>query len=147
MLGSTHRVSGQHGVSLIETLVVVSIISIVAAIALIQPGSANTQFQRQNIARQLKVAFERARFDSVKRHAQGAGPATVVVNTTSFILTTDQNNDGTFQSSESVTTSFSTQNIVINRKTGTAYPVTVSFNQRGEATATASDGSVVPEFF
>ena len=60
MLGGTHWVRGQHGVSLIETLVVVSIISIVSAIALMQRGSANNQFQRQNIARELKVAFERS---------------------------------------------------------------------------------------
>ena len=65
-----HR-SGQAGISLVELLVVIVIIAIVASVALMRRGSANEQFQRQNASRELKTAFERARFDSVKRRADG----------------------------------------------------------------------------
>lgn len=135
------------GVSLVETLVVVIIISIVAAIALMQRGSANEQFQRQNVARELKVAFERARFDSVKRHAEGAGPATVVVNTGSYTLTTDLNQDGTFQTAETVTTDLTGPNITIAGYMSMTLPVTVTFNKRGEAAAADGNGLVNPQFY
>jgi len=134
-------------VSLIETLVVIAIIVVVAGLALMQRGSANAQFQRQNVARELKVAFERGRFDSVKRHAEGAGPATVVVDANSYTLTTDLNMDGTFQSSEIVTTNLSAQNITIAGYTSMSLPVTVTFNKRGEASAVGGGVAVTPQFY
>jgi prepilin-type N-terminal cleavage/methylation domain-containing protein len=137
----------EHGVSLIETLVVVSIILIVAALAFMQRGSANAQFQRQNVARELKVAFERARFDSVKRRAEGAGPATVIVGTNSYTLTTDLNQDGTFQAAEIVTTDLTGPNITIAGYTSMTLPVTVTFNKRGEAAAADGGGTVTPQFY
>lgn len=82
---------GQSGVSLVELLVVIVVILIVASIAFMQRGSANEQFQRQNAARELKTAFERARFDSVKRRADGtmASPfAYVEVRNNAFTLRT-----------------------------------------------------------
>ena len=138
-----HRISGQQGVSLIEILVVITIISIVAALAFMQMGPANTQFQRQNVARELKVAFERARFDSVKRRAgNGVTPANVVVNANSYMLNTDSNNDGTY---ETVTTNLA-QNITIAGYTTMTLPVTVTFNARGEASAADINGAVNPQF-
>ena len=62
--------SHQSGVTLVELLVVIVVISILAGFALLQRGNANEQLRRQNAAQQLKVAFERARFDSVKRRAE-----------------------------------------------------------------------------
>ena len=59
----------QAGVTIVELLVVCVIIAIIAGFALMQRGGANEQFQRQNVARELKFALERARFDSVKRRA------------------------------------------------------------------------------
>jgi prepilin-type N-terminal cleavage/methylation domain len=51
-----HNFKSQRGVTLIELLVVIVIIAVVSAFALMQRGKSNEQFQRQNIARQLKVA-------------------------------------------------------------------------------------------
>src|SRR5436190_19131342 len=82
-----HKLNDQSGVSLAETLIVVAIISIVASLAYFKMGTANVQFKRQNVARELKVAFERARFDSVKRHA-APGAASVTVTPTSYTLHT-----------------------------------------------------------
>ncbi len=139
--------SNDLGFSAVELVVVFLIIGIIGAIAVMRLASPNQQFKRQNGARQLKVAFERARFDSVKRHAAGAGPATVVVNSGSYTLTTDNNQDGTFQSSESVVTDFSAQSISISGYSSLTLPVTVTFNQRGEATAKdATNATVTPQF-
>lgn len=148
MKNDFHKLNEQSGVSLIETLVVVVIIAIVAALALMQRGSANEQFQRQNAARELKVAFERARFDSVKRRARpplnDGDPdprAHVVVNYDSFVLWTDSDGDGIPATGEAVTTTLPAG--VVNAKYGgDSLPLTVTFTMRGEATSLST-----PQFY
>lgn len=149
MTGYKNLARDQHGVSLIETLVVVSIITVVASLALMQRGSANEQLQRQNVAGELKVAFERARFDSVKRRAEGATPgsflpATVIVDTGSYTLNTDSDRNGTY---ETLVTNFATQNITIAGYAAMTLPVTITFNQRGEPSAVDGGGTVTPQFY
>ena len=141
-----HNRSSQSGLTLVELLVVIIIIAVVAALALMQRGSANEQFQRQNVARELKVAFERARFDSVKRRADtSATQAKVLVDAGVYTLTTDINQNGTLESSDDIARTISSQNIVIAGSGGTSIPLTVRFNQRGEA-VDASGVSISPVF-
>jgi|ERR1043166_3094618 prepilin-type N-terminal cleavage/methylation domain-containing protein len=129
-----HDLNGQSGVSLAETLIVVAIIAVVTSLALMQLGSPNTQFRRQNAARELKVAFERARFDSVKRHASTpVGSSRITINAgspSSYTFTADSNNDGT---PEVVTTSLPSD-VVIAGYGSTTLPITVNFDKRGEVT-------------
>ena len=134
-----YNFAAQRGVTLVELLVVIVIIAVVCTFALMNRGSANEQFQRQNVARELKVAFERARFDSVKRRADGTVPqANIVISQTSFTLVTDANMDGDLaDANDSVTTDFGGQSIIISNFSGNTVaaitsPITVSFNQRGE---------------
>jgi prepilin-type N-terminal cleavage/methylation domain-containing protein len=136
----------QRGVTLTELLIVIVIIAIVCSFALMQRGSANSQFQRQNIALQLKTAFERARFDSVKRRATGGNVAKVVLNTGNFTLWTDKNMDGTPASTETDYTDFSGQNIVIAGNGSVTLPFTVYYNLRGEATD-SSGNPISPAFY
>src|SRR5258708_37051336 len=127
-----YNCSSQDGVSHIELLVVIVIIAIVASLALMQRGSANEQFQRQNIARQLKVAFERARFDSVKRRAiLGASQDYVTVTPTEFTLRTYNTDvNGTAVASDQVTSLPS--GIVIGRyDSATLTSMEIDFNMRG----------------
>ena len=136
MRRSSYTTQGQDGTTLVEALVVIVIISVVAAFAIMNRGSADEQFKRQNVARELKVAFERARFDSVKRRAEGANQAHVVVDAGTFTLVTDVNQDGdTLDAVDSLTTNFAGQNISISSD-GTSLPVTVTFDKRGETTYT-----------
>jgi prepilin-type N-terminal cleavage/methylation domain-containing protein len=138
----------ESGVTLVELLVVIVIISIVASIALMQRGSADAQFKRQNVARELKVAFERARFDSVKRRAQSSPDvrATVVVDTNSYALTTYPINAAGTATVNTQTTSTSGQNVVIAGNNSITLPFTVYYNQRGEA-VDASGNSISPSFY
>jgi prepilin-type N-terminal cleavage/methylation domain-containing protein len=121
--------SHQAGVTITELLVVVVVISVIAGIALIQRGGANEQFNRQNAARELKFAFERARFDSVKRRAEGSGPANVVVENDKFTLSTDTDLDA--PGLESIQTTLP-PNVSIARYDGGSGAVTVTFDKRGE---------------
>jgi hypothetical protein len=125
---------------------VIIIIAVVCTVAVMQRGSANSQFQRQNVALQLKTAFERARFDSVKRRATGSNVAKVVINGGNFTLWADKNMDGTPASTETDYTDFSGQNIVIAGNGGITLPFTVYYNLRGEATD-SSGNPISPAFY
>jgi prepilin-type N-terminal cleavage/methylation domain-containing protein len=149
---SSHS-NDQSGVTLIELLVVIVIIAIVASIALMQRGSADAQFKRQNVARELKVAFERARFDSVKRRAQPeASPspetrAKVVVDTNSYSLTTYTVDSANVSTPSTQTTDTSGQNVVIQGGTNSiTLPYTIYYNQRGEA-VDINGSSISPSFY
>ena len=147
MAGHLHKPAGQAGVTLIELLIVIVIIAIVAGFALLRKGSANEQFKRQNVAQQLKVALERARFDSVKRRGDAAAvQAKIVVTTNSYTLTTDRNHDGTITSADDLSTDLNGQNIVIGGQGGTVLPKTIYFNQRGE-TVDSSGNSISASFY
>jgi len=130
----------QSGVSLIEMIVVILIIGIVASLALVRTGNTEEQFKRQNAARELKTAFERARFDSVKRRADDIGPpivplAYVTINSaTQFTLVTDVNQNGVLTDAvDSVTTTFPI-GINLAPRSGLSLPVTIAFDRRGEPT-------------
>jgi len=137
------RSAGQSGFSLVELLVVVIIISIVAAIALMQKGSANAQFQRQNVAIQLKNAFERARFDSVKRRVNPGEEATVTLSPYQYTLRTYSiDASGTATANDQTTTM--PNDIVMGMYGGG--PLTaqiVTFNMRGEAVTSPAPQFVV----
>ncbi len=127
------RLDRQAGISYVELLVVIVIIAIVASLALMQRGNANEQFQRQNAATELKIAFERARFDSVKRRAvTEPSYAGVIVSANAITLKTENNGNAvTTDAADSVTTALPA-GIVIERINGETLPVTVNFNMRGE---------------
>ncbi len=87
----------QQGFSLIEILIVLVVVGILATFAFLALGNSGENLDRQNIARSFKVALERARFDSVKRHpANCADQARVeLTSPTSFDVVTDQDQNGT----------------------------------------------------
>ncbi len=135
----------QRGISYVELLVVIVIIAIVASLALVQRGSANEQLQRQNAARELKVAFERARFDSVKRRADGttnAPFAQVTVTPTGFTLRTfnvEANSTATPQDQAYPLPA----GVVFGGYGFTLTSAVVTFNRRGESSVT---GGGLPQF-
>ena len=139
------RSNDQSGVTLVELLVVIVIIAVVATLALMQRGTANAQLQRQNIATELKTAFERARFNSVTRRADSSSSwATVTVNNWSFVLNTFEDQGGT-STATPVTTDFTSQNIVIAGYESQSVPYTIYFNRHGEP-VDSSGNSVSPVF-
>ncbi len=129
MFFGTLNYRDERGVSLVEVLVVMVIVVIISALALFNGANANVQLQRQTIARELKVAFERSRFDSVKRRADSSAvQAHVVITASSFTLVTDTNQDGVLDATDDRQTDFAAQNIA----TSSSGAETIYFNRRGE---------------
>ena len=129
----TKKNNSQSGVSLLELLIVLVVSAVLVTLAVAKIGSSKSNLQRQNIARQLKVYLERARFDSVKRRATKADDmARVTIDSaTSFSLTTDLNQNGkTTDSTDVQRVDFSGGDI---KFVGIAsYPVIVGFDRRGQ---------------
>ncbi len=140
MEDNRNKFFNQRGVTLVELLVIVLIIIVVSTIALVSFGSSKKQLSRQNVARELKVAFERARFDSVKRRAQVGNHANVVVTANSFTLKTDIDQDGTIEPGEERVNSSWNSDISILSQDGSASTptTTVEFNKRGETVTTGT---------
>ena len=135
-----------------ELLICLAIGSILVTAAASQFGRSDRNLQRQNIAREFKVALERARFDSVKRR-----PATLaeqsrvtVLSATSFSYITDLNQNGRLDSpGENLTVNFANRSDVRIVGTNFVFPITISFDARGEITVTngTSPPAISPIFY
>src|SRR5688500_12678696 len=103
------REYSSQGASLIEVLIVLVVVAILATFAILALGNSASNLERQNIAKEFKIALERARFDSVKRRPSSCQEqARVEISSpTSFSVITDQDQDGVLNlSSETKTTNF-----------------------------------------
>jgi Tfp pilus assembly protein FimT len=138
----------QSGKSLVEIFIVLTIIAVLVSFAVARFGNSRTFFQRQNIAREFKVNLERARFDSIKRRAEGAGNLSRVsiTSATSFTVTTDLNQNGTLETAETRQIDFSNRD-GIKFVGASSYPVTMSFDRHGHVTTVNSlNTPVTPSF-
>jgi Tfp pilus assembly protein FimT len=132
---SSAKFESEKGISIVELMVVIVIISILTALAVLNRGSANEIFQRQNAVGELKVAFERARFDSVKRRGDGVEPfpfASVEVRTNGFTLRTyTREGSASTATPHDVVKTFPAGVTAAHYSSGTL-PMTITFNRRGE---------------
>lgn len=135
MVNRHAKFHSQSGVSLVELLVVMIIIALVASIAFMSRGSANEIFQRQNGSNQLKQILERARFDSVKRRADGSSArpfARVTVNSDSFVLRTYNDVTGSVPAATDETVLLAPGVVAAHYNTGIALPMVINYTRRGE---------------
>ncbi len=144
-----NELNPQSGFSLIEVFIVLVIIGVITTFALLTFGSSKVDLHRQAVAREFKIYLERARFDSVKRRAEDPNRAALTLNNaTSFTVQLDFNEDGTLQANETRTVDFtqrsSTQILVTDTLN---YPVTISFDRRGHATAIDGLGDEITPVF
>ncbi|NNE66161.1 MAG: type II secretion system protein [Pyrinomonadaceae bacterium] len=141
------KLTGESGVTLPELLMVTAIIAVVSTLALMQLGASRDQLRRQTVAQTFKQAFERARFDSVKRRVEVGNSAHLIVSATSYSLVIDANNNGvTTDATDTILTDFSAQSITITGDSMT-FPVTVTFDKRGEVIAKDATDTVVNPIF
>jgi prepilin-type N-terminal cleavage/methylation domain-containing protein len=154
------RLNSQKGVSVVEVLIVVTVVGILSTLALMQISSSKTNFQRQRIAREFKIYLERARFDSVKRRATTVNGvddrSRLILNSaSSFTAIIDKDQNGTILNADGTIQSGDQQVIDFAQRSDTKifisdtfnYPVTISFNQRGNITAKDNLGNDVNPLF
>jgi Tfp pilus assembly protein FimT len=130
--------NAQSGKSVMEMLIVMVVITVLVTFAVTQFGDSKTNLQRQNLAREFKVNLERARFDSVKRRATAVETMAYVkiISPTSFTVTTDLNQNGLLDPSDTRTVDFGTGSVVKIVGNGFVLPITVRFDQRGQIMVT-----------
>jgi prepilin-type N-terminal cleavage/methylation domain-containing protein len=143
----SHKKDRQSGFSILEIVIVLAVTGILMTIAVITFGGAKTDLQRQSIAREFKNYLERARFDSVKRRAAAPADQASIVLTSSraFTANLDFDEDRVLRANESRVVDFTQRSAtqIYVSDVGLNYPVTISFDQRGHATATDSLGGAV----
>lgn len=143
--------TAQAGASLAELLIVVAIAAVLSTFAAALFGRSDSNFRRQNIAREFKVSLERARFDSVKRRASGVADMSTVkiLSATSFSYTTDLNQNGKIDDpAETLTVDFGGRSDVRIAASGLIFPVTIKFDQRGHTTVrNGATAEIVPLFY
>ena len=91
--------ASDRGFSLVEVLLVTTVVMILSAFALLGVTRARSAAEFSNAARTLQAYGERAVMDAKRRHALGTERAIVeVVNTTSYKITADFTEDGNLES-------------------------------------------------
>ncbi len=135
--------SGERGISIVELIIVVAMIGVVTAFAVMQIGAAQRAMRVTNSARELAGWLEKTRIDSVRRHAMTSGEmANVKIATSSsYIVTIDQNGDGTLDPPRTITIP------AVNNASfaGITIPTTIYYNWRGRTVD--SSGNLVNHSF
>src|SRR5258705_9237558 len=126
-LTTEKRAGDNRGASIVELIIVVTIIGVMSAFALIQVQSARSSMRVQNSVRQLSSYMEKARVDAVRRHDEASVTFT---SPTTYDVKMDFNNSG-----HAVTRTFSFQDGV---KVASSDLPNVTFNWRGR---TVSSGA------
>ena len=129
--------SGERGISIVELLVVVLMISIVAAFAVMQIGAAQRAMRLTNSAREFLGWLEKARLDSLRRHAMSNTEMATVTLTSNntYTVTIDQNGDGTLDPGRTITI----PNTNGARFSGVTIPSTIYYNWRGRPVDSAGN--------
>jgi Tfp pilus assembly protein FimT len=127
---NTKTPNNELGSSVLQLLIVVAIVIIVSGFALMGITSARAHIRRSNSARLFASYVERARGDSVRRHAQGTQQASIQqINTTTYSVTMDFSGSGTVTTQNFATESGVTINIPLG---------TVTFDWRGRTAVETS---------
>jgi prepilin-type N-terminal cleavage/methylation domain-containing protein len=90
------RFANARGFSVLELLIVVSMISVLAGFALIKVTSARQVMARENAARQFAAFLEKARVDSLRRHPMTSAQmaqVSLVDDATSYTVAIDADGD------------------------------------------------------
>jgi Tfp pilus assembly protein FimT len=120
---NTKRLNNELGSSVVQLLIVIAVVLIASGFAFMGISSARAHIRRANSARLFASYVERARGDSVRRHALGTAQARIQqINTTTYSVTMDFSGSGTVTTQNFTTESGVTINIPLG---------TVAFDWRG----------------
>lgn len=131
-----------RGFSVIELLIVVSVLSVVSGFALMQITRARQVMSRENAVRQLGSYLEKARVDSLRRHATASAQMAqvTIINATFYSVTIDADGNGTLDPPKVMSLPAGS-----SLQFNTPYPRTIYFNWRGR-TVDAAGNVATPSF-
>src|SRR5918911_1255323 len=88
---------GERGVTVIELVIVVAMITVVCVFGLLQVASARRAIELTNQARQFAAYVDKARLDSIRRHADATAQMANVTITAAntYTVTIDADGNGT----------------------------------------------------
>jgi Tfp pilus assembly protein FimT len=123
------RKRGERGVSIVELLIVVLMISIVTAFAVMRIGGAQRAMRLTNSAREFAGWLEKARLDSLRRHPMSTAEmaSVTITSANTYSVTIDQNGDGSLDPARTITIP-ATHGATF---AGIAIPTTIYYNWRG----------------
>jgi prepilin-type N-terminal cleavage/methylation domain-containing protein len=132
---------GAPGFSVIELLIVATIISIVTGFALMQITRARQVMVRENAARQLDSYLEKARVDSLRRHptASAQMAQVTIINATFYSVTIDADGNGTLDAPKVMSLPADSA-----LQFNTPFPRTIYFNWRGRTVDAAGNVASPP---
>jgi Tfp pilus assembly protein FimT len=129
------RGAGERGFSALQLMITVVVVAIVSTFAIMNIATARQRITLSNAAKQVSRYLEKARTDSVKRHAdQAAQQASIqVLSATTYRLKMDFDTNGTLGSTE-------TQDFIL--PDGVTFvtnpmPPTIAYDWRGRLTSSA----------
>lgn len=127
---------GERGVSMIEVLIMLTMIALISGYALTRISGAQQYMRMENASREFMSYVDKARVDSVRRHAGPPGllpqPAMSFIRITgprSYTVVMDFDGDGNIDPPRNITIA-PDQGVVFNTGT-TPLPITIAFNWRG----------------
>lgn len=120
---------GASGFSVLELMIVAVMLAVLTGFALTQIDRARQNMTRANAVRELATNIEKARLDSVRRHATtDAQMAQVaIINANFYSVTLDANGDGALDAPRVIGMP-ADSNLTIQNGT---FPRTIMFNWRG----------------
>lgn len=128
---------GQRGFTLLQVIVVVALISILTAFGTIGVVKGRARMRLAGSARTFAGLAEKARADSVRRHAMGAAMSNMLlVNVTSYTVTMDFDTNGVIDASDTRTFNLDSNVTFDPNFVGTS----ISFDWRGRSVT----GQVTP---
>lgn len=130
------------GFTVIELLIVITILAVVSGFALMQITRAREVMVRENAARQLGSYLEKARVDSLRRHPTASAQMAQVtlINATFYSVTIDADGNGTLDAPK-VFSLPANSGLQFN----SPFPRTIYFNWRGR-TVDAAGNVALPNF-
>ncbi|MDT4967861.1 MAG: hypothetical protein QOJ64_2598 [Acidobacteriota bacterium] len=128
-LHRSDKKGAERGISIVELLIVVMMVSIVVAFAVMRIGAAQRAMRLTNSSREFTAWLEKARLDSLRRHPMSTGEmaSVTITSTSSYSIIIDQNGDGTLDPARTVSIP-GTHGATF---AGITVPTTIRYNWRG----------------
>ena len=138
----TKRAANASGFSVLELLIVAVMLSVLVGFAITQISQAKQNMTRANAVRELATYIEKARLDSVRRHATTSAQMgqVSIINANFYSVTLDTNGDGTVDAPRVIGMPADSNLMIQNGP----FPRTILFNWRGRTVDTSGNPTPDP---